>query len=140
MTEIKALNLISNGVLKETTPLQRRPYLCQREVTPSILLLNTDHLCCYLPCCQIPPRCSPALCSGHLRDSPSERRQHKEPIQSSENRKQPHNVLPQAACFHLASATCSGHEACGQLLHFYRTADNFGGGKVGEETPCFHSG
>lgn len=118
---------VGGRLTTKPTELQRRPYLCQREVTPSILLLNTDHLCCYLPCCQIPGRCSPGLWSGHLRDSLSERRLHKEPIQRSENRKQPHNVLPQAACFDLASATCPGHETWDEFLNFYRTADNFRG-------------
>lgn len=61
----------------------------------------------------------------------SERRLHKEPIQRSENRKQPHNVLPQAACFDLASATCPGHETWDEFLNFYRTADNFREKKAG---------
>lgn len=63
---------VGGRLTTKPTELQRRPYLCQREVTPSILLLNTDHLCCYLPCCQIPGRCSPGLWSGHLRDSLSQ--------------------------------------------------------------------
>lgn len=69
--------------------------------------------------------------------APAAQRAHSE---RRKNRKQPHNVLPQAACFDLASATCSGHETCGELLRFYHPADNFRERKEGEETPCFHWG
>lgn len=107
-----------------------RRYLCQTEVTISILLFNTDHLCCYLPCCQMPLRCSPGLCSGYLRDSLRAR-----------GTKSPFRVAKQeTAIQHASSSSMFWSQFYTQDISLRMNSWTFPPQQITFTKPCFHWG